>query len=172
MELLTQRLKLRLLNKQDWNFFQNLNQNHQAMRYVADIPDEQRLRNLFESRIETWEKGKDSYLSFVIERLDNKEPIGLHGLKGFAENQQQAELGFILHPNYQGQGFALEATKAVIEFALKAMGYQALVATVTDGNTASLGLLYKLGFVHYQTIKQNFKINNIWHDDIVLMLNA
>jgi len=172
MELRTPRLNLRLLESRDWAFFQQLNQNHIVMRYVAEVPDEQSLKTLFTSRIATWEKGQDNWLTFIIERRDNNEPIGLHGLKSSAQNPQHAELGFMLHPDFQGQGFALEATQAVVDFANKTQNYSSLIATVTEGNNASLSLLKKLGFTHLNTLQKNYQIYETWYDDIILVLEA
>ncbi|OCQ21340.1 hypothetical protein A7985_12020 [Pseudoalteromonas luteoviolacea] len=170
MTLSTPRLKLRLLTNSDWLFFKNLNQNQQTMQYVADIEDEQTLSALFESRITAREKGQEGWLSFVIEMADTNELVGLHGLKMITEGQSQAEIGFMLHPAFQGRGLAYEATKAIIDFAFKELNYEALIATVTAGNIASVNLLEKLGFTHIETIKNNYQINGRWYDDLILVL--
>ncbi|KZN43844.1 GNAT family N-acetyltransferase [Pseudoalteromonas luteoviolacea] len=170
MAISTPRLKLRLLNSNDWLFFKNLNQNQQIMQYVADIEDEQTLFSLFESRVTTRKKGQEGWLSFVIEMADTNELVGLHGIKPVTQNECQAEIGFMLHPDFQGKGFALEATQAVINFAFKNLKYEALHATVTAGNVASAKLLEKLGFIHKKTIESNYQINGKWYDDLILVL--
>ncbi|KZN59248.1 hypothetical protein N473_03570 [Pseudoalteromonas luteoviolacea CPMOR-1] len=171
MELITPRLRLRPMDKNDWQLFKLLNQNPNVMAYVADIQDQQALKSIFDERCASWQKQTDAWLSLVIERLDTNECIGLHGFKGFSNKPNIAELGFMLCPTQQGQGFAFEASKAVIDYAFTHQGYDTLLATVTVGNNASEQLLNKLGFTVLQVIKQNYQIGEQIFDDLQLTLH-
>ncbi|KZN34282.1 hypothetical protein N480_22015 [Pseudoalteromonas luteoviolacea S2607] len=171
MELLTPRLKLRLLTYQDWLFFKKLNQHEQVMQFVADIVDEQSLFRLFESRITARKNDQDGWISFVIETADTNEMVGLHGIRETHEHKAHAEIGFLLHPDFQRKGFARESTQAVIDFAFKKLKYESLYATVTAGNIASTKLLEKLGFTLKETIESNYQINGRWYDDLLFVLD-
>ncbi|MBQ4837932.1 GNAT family N-acetyltransferase [Pseudoalteromonas luteoviolacea] len=171
MELLTSRLRLRPLNQQDWPLFQALNQNPEVMKFVADIQQVSEIKANFDLRCCLWHNYSNTWLTLVIERQDTGEPIGLHGFKTISDTPAVAELGFMLCPNHQGQGFAFEASMAVIENAFKVHHYDTLIATVTKGNTASEQLLYKLGFKVHQVIERNYMIGGNLLDDIELVLN-
>ncbi|KZN44456.1 GNAT family N-acetyltransferase [Pseudoalteromonas luteoviolacea] len=171
MELITPRLRLRPLTKNDWQLFKKLNQNPDVMAYVADIQAQQTLKSLFDERCTRWQKQTDAWLTLVIERVDTEECIGLHGFKSFSDKPNIAELGFMLCPTQQGYGFAFEASKAVIDYAFIHQGYDTLLATVTVGNNASEQLLNKLGFTVFQIIKQNYQIGEQIFDDLQLTLH-
>lgn len=56
------------------------------------------------------------------------------------------ELGYILHPAYQRQGYGAEAAAALVRQALTAGGMHRVVAHCNPENTASWRLLEKIGF--------------------------
>ena len=56
------------------------------------------------------------------------------------------ELGYILHPAHQRQGYAAEAAAALVRQALTAGGMHRIVAHCNPENSASWRLLEKLGF--------------------------
>jgi len=58
----------------------------------------------------------------------------------------EAALGFYIAPKYWGQGFASEAGRAFIDFGLNELGLTRIVASVEEGNDASLHVLQKLSF--------------------------
>jgi len=95
-----------------------------------------------EARIAADELG--SFLA-VVERATG-EMIGYCGLnKSYSVPEGEPELGFEFRRSSWGQGFATEASRALIDWA-RASGRQRLWATVRDWNTASFRVLEKLGF--------------------------
>jgi RimJ/RimL family protein N-acetyltransferase len=46
-------------------------------------------------------------------------------------------------------------------------------ATVTEGNIASASLLERVGFIQEGRIRDNFKLNQQWHNDLIYgLLNS
>lgn len=82
----------------------------------------------------------------VVERKDAADVIGYCGLiesdRGAAA---EPELAFELLRRVWGQGYATEASFAVLEWT-RSSGYEQVWATVWDWNTASRRVLAKLGF--------------------------
>ena len=60
------------------------------------------------------------------------------------KSESSIELGYVIHPDWQGQGFMTEALGAAIE-ALFAMGYRAVRAGFFEGNHASRRVMEKCG---------------------------
>ena len=58
-----------------------------------------------------------------------------------------AEIGYGLLPEFRGKGYATEAVKAVVEWALGQPGVTAIEAETDAENTASQRVLAKAGFV-------------------------
>jgi len=79
-----------------------------------------------------------------IFELNSNELIGCCGLRPY--NNGKYEIGFHLRPKYWGQGYAMEAAKAVIGYAFSVLKTQALFAGHNPNNKASSKLLLKLGF--------------------------
>ncbi len=73
--------------------------------------------------------------------------IGTICLWNLNPENQVAELGYTLHPDLWGKGFASEAAAAVIDFGFAKMGAVYLEAGCMTGNDASIRLLQKQGFV-------------------------
>ena len=56
----------------------------------------------------------------------------------------EIEIGYVVHPRYQGQGYATEAVHAVIT-ELHEMGFRKIIAGYFSENTASLRVMEKCG---------------------------
>ena len=56
-----------------------------------------------------------------------------------------AEIGYVLNPNYWGNGIATEAAFAVIAFAFEKLNMHRVEAKFMQGNDASLGVMKNLG---------------------------
>nr|WP_225583472.1 GNAT family N-acetyltransferase [Pseudoxanthomonas sp. PXM02] len=82
---------------------------------------------------------------YAIRRKDTGALIGNCGLVS-REGLDGPDLGYALLPAYAGQGFAVEAARAVIADAGSRLGIVRLHAIVNPDNVASIGLLQKLGF--------------------------
>lgn len=65
------------------------------------------------------------------------------------------ELGYILNPAYQRQGYGSEAAAALVQYALAVGGMHRVVAHCNPENTASWKLLENIGFRREGLLKQN-----------------
>lgn len=65
------------------------------------------------------------------------------GLSGL--NSPEFGLFYAISPASQGQGYATEATKALIDFAFTMLKLRRVVATTTYDNTASINVMQKVG---------------------------
>lgn len=134
----TERLLLRPLSLADLADYHRYASNPTALRY--QYPASQ---SLAESR-----------MSLVHYNLI--QPLGRYGIELTATKQlighasirligKQAEIGYILNPTYQHQGYALEAAQALKKICATIPSVQTLTARVDTRNTASIRLLEKLG---------------------------
>lgn len=82
----------------------------------------------------------------AVERKAAGDVIGYCGLVASGRGSDgEPELAFELLRRFWGQGYATEASLAVLDWA-RSSGYEGLWATVWDWNTASRRVLAKLGF--------------------------
>ncbi|GAA1261629.1 GNAT family N-acetyltransferase [Oryzihumus leptocrescens] len=86
-----------------------------------------------------------SFGLLAVERKTAGDVIGSCGLVDSGHRAHEPALAFELLRRFWGQGYATEASWAVLEWA-KSSGYERLWATVWDWNTASRHVLAKVGF--------------------------
>jgi RimJ/RimL family protein N-acetyltransferase len=80
---------------------------------------------------------------WAIERQDGV-PAGTVLLKPLPDGVGEVEVGWHLHPDSWGHGYATEAARAVVDRAFEA-GLPEVYAVVRPGNTASLAVCRRLG---------------------------
>jgi [ribosomal protein S5]-alanine N-acetyltransferase len=99
-----------------------------------------------EEAIRTSASQPSSIALLAVERKDARDVIGYCGLvDGGVGAAGEPELAFELLHRVWGQGYATEASLAVLDWA-RSSGYERLWATVWDWNTASRRVLAKVGF--------------------------
>jgi len=72
-------------------------------------------------------------------------PLGICGLFR-RDSLEVPDIGYALLPEFCGKGYAFEAASAVVAHAAGAVGIARLIAIISPGNAASIGLIRKLGF--------------------------
>ena len=82
--------------------------------------------------------------SWLVELKDFKTPIGLCGLVK-RESLESADIGYALLPEHTKKGYAIEITKAALEYGHKTLNLNPIVAITDLHNHASVSLLNKLG---------------------------
>lgn len=103
---------------------------------------EEDISNRLEKEIDNNTKYHVQY--WPIFELTSNELIGCCGLR--PHGGDKFEIGFHLRPKFWGQGFALEAAQAVINYAFSVLKTHGLFAGHNPNNAASSKVLLKLGF--------------------------
>jgi RimJ/RimL family protein N-acetyltransferase len=94
-----------------------------------------------EANLRDWrERG---YGLWLIELLESGEAIGFVGFRS-SEEDERPELLYGLLPAYWHRGFATEASRAALSF-LREKGIHAVRAATDPPNTASIGVMERLG---------------------------
>ncbi len=91
------------------------------------------------------------YGPYSMALKSNGAMIGICGLFK-RENLDDPDIGFAVLPDYCGKGYAGEAALAVVDYARSNLGIEKLTAIVSATNTASIGLIEKLGLVFERMI--------------------
>lgn len=82
------------------------------------------------------------------------------------------EIGYIIHPDFSGKGYATEAVRAVVDMALHHRGLAAVIADVDPRNEASLRLLERLGFVETHRATATIQVGDELCDSVYLAVNS
>lgn len=156
----TARLVLRRATIGDLGAFHAAMSNPQAMRYWSTLPhaEIEQTRLWLTGMIEADPATSDD---FVIE-LDG---AGIGKLGAYC----LPEVGFLLHPDHHGKGYAREALAAYTAY-IRSRGLPGLTADVDPRNAASLGLLTGAGFVETGRAERSWLVGEEWCDSIYLGL--
>jgi len=68
------------------------------------------------------------------------------------EGWPQPEIGWTLHPDFTGKGYATEAGAACIEYAFETLGWDEVIHVIAPENIASINVAEKLGSHYLRTI--------------------
>lgn len=77
-----------------------------------------------------------------------REAIGYLNFHGGPSESRQVEIGYTLLPAARGRGYAIEAVRAMFNWAQHVHGVRRFRASVAPDNERSLNLIAKLGFRH------------------------
>ncbi len=168
MQMALPSISLRALHATDWSLFLALHQDAAVQRFICDMQDEAQIRSQFDGSLLPWTVYANHFMSEVILTAE-QQAVGVIGLQSDWANRQ-VEVGFMLLPSAQGKGIAAAALQSMLARAFGQYGYHKITATVTDGNTASLQLLKRQGFVQEGVLRQNFWLGGRFVDDIRLGL--
>ena len=76
----------------------------------------------------------------------------------------QAEIGWALHSDYRGKGYAFEAAHACLEHGFSALHLHRITATCDPQNTRSIHLAEKLGMTREGRMREVIRKDGAWRD--------
>lgn len=82
------------------------------------------------------------------------------------------EVGWVLHPDAGGKGFAAEAVRAVLDLAFTGHGAHRIVAQMDGRNAASARLAARVGMRQEAHLRQNWWSKGEWTDTLVFAMLA
>ncbi|HYF02824.1 MAG TPA: GNAT family N-acetyltransferase [Patescibacteria group bacterium] len=85
-----------------------------------------------------------SYGLWLLKMRESGDIIGFAGLWDFFD-EVQPQLLYALLPEFAGEGFATEASRAIIHYAFRNLGYSYLLASFDVSNTNSKRMVERLG---------------------------
>lgn len=91
----------------------------------------------------------------AITLKSNNQQIGGCGIFLEKENLKSAKIGYTLHPDFWGKGFATEAAIGLVDFGIEKLGLEKIQATCDVENIGSKRVLEKSGFQLLKLIKNH-----------------
>ena len=144
IKLKTERLILRPLQMEDLQAVYEYAGDKEDIKYMVYLPKESidETRNFLKEVCEQWEKEQPDYYEFGVAL--GEKIIGAISIY-MEDNGTKAELGWIINKNYRGMGYATEASRAAMDFAIKELGVTEIFAHCDIRNIPSANLMKKLG---------------------------
>jgi RimJ/RimL family protein N-acetyltransferase len=80
---------------------------------------------------------------------------------------RQGEIGFVIHPDHQGRGYATEAGRALLRVAFGILGAHRVIGRLEARNAASARVLEKLGMRREAHLIENEWVKDEWQSELV-----
>lgn len=149
----TDRLVLRDWREDDWPRFWAATNTEPVMRWLGGVADDAK-RDAAQERILSYRRLL-GHTFWCVERKADGEVLGFCGLKRCNQAGGPVglmEVGWRLREDAWGQGYAKEAALASLDIAFTQFGAGEVIALTVRRNTASWGLMERLGMVRREDL--------------------
>lgn len=169
MEILeeNERIYLREVTPEDWSLLHEYASNVEACKFQPWGPNTEEDSKFFVNQtIRDREKRHRSRFVFVIVDKKNDQIVGNIEMN-ITDWDGVGEIGFIIHQEHWGKGFATEAALLMLKYSFEKCELHRVTATSCPHNTASLKVLERIGMVKEGVLRQDLYIKGEWRDSCV-----
>ena len=107
----------------------------------------------------------------AVELRETGELVG-HLTLTVTPEHRSGEVGFIFHPDHQGQGYATESARALIAYAFEHYKLHRVSGRLEPRNRASARVLEKLGMRREGLLIENEWVKGEWQGEAIYALLA
>lgn len=100
------------------------------------------------------------------------QPVGTADITDFDPINLRAQVGMMVIPDQRGKGIATEALELLKDYAFATLYINQIYAVIDNGNTSSLAMLSKAGFICTATLKQWLRNDEAFTDAVVMQAFA
>lgn len=166
----TERLLLRRVSTADVNEVLELRSNAETMKFIP-----RPLIKTLEEALEHIQMIDDKIeanvgINWAITLKENPKLIGIIGHYRIQPENHRCEIGYMILPQYNGQGIITEAVKAVLAYGFDILNMHSIEAIIDPANSASERVLQKNGFVKEAHILENELWEGKFWDTVIYSL--
>ena len=169
----TERMLFRPYRADDYEMFADLHRREEVARYLPWRPrdaDAARQALTRHERLVLREDG-DAVTLAGFEK-DTGWFVGEFVLFLRSAEHRGGEIGYVLHPAWQGRGLATEGARAMLALGFDKMDMHRIVGRVDARNAASAAVLSRLGMRREAHLVKNEMVKGEWTDEVVYAMLA
>lgn len=117
---------------------------------------------------ETWAGA--GWLAFAVYHPGDGKVVGEVGVLVEKEPKSEGNIGWMLHPDYHGQGYATEAAEVLVRYAFRERHLHRLTSGCDTRNTASWRLMERLGMRREGHFRHSRQTRGEWQDEYLYAL--
>jgi RimJ/RimL family protein N-acetyltransferase len=158
----TARLLLRPFTTADFDDLYSLYSDPEVMRYIgAGVRTREETEQGMVRTADHWSRiGLGMWAVF---EKDTGRFVGRCGLQPLAETPE-IEVGYALHREFWGRGYATEGALAALRFGFETAGLNRIVAIARPENTGSRHVMEKAGMTYERTVPSPYGIHEVvWY---------
>jgi RimJ/RimL family protein N-acetyltransferase len=169
----TRRLVLRPFTRDDLDAVHVYHSDPEVVRYLywEVAPDRAASLRALEGKFghtELTEAGQSLILAIEHDGVLVGEVV----LKWLDRQHMRGEIGFVVSPAYQGNGYATEAAAALLGLAFDRLGLHRVIGRCDARNTGSARVMERLGMRREAHFVQNEKFKGEWGDELIYAMLA
>jgi RimJ/RimL family protein N-acetyltransferase len=126
----------------------------------------------YERQRDVYPESYPGWLDLVLELKAERKVVGNVGLGVTDKERGQASVGWLLGCEYQGQGLATEAARALVAFGFGPLRLHRIYARTGSLNKRSWLLMERIGMRREAHFRQSHKVKGEWDDEFVYALLA
>lgn len=170
----TERLLLRPFDADDLAALHAIHSDEGVVRYLYnDARTLEEVRHLLDRKIAgAAVRAEGDWLSAAVALRETEELVGDVSLLWASEVHRQGELGFVVHPTHQGNGYATEASRPILAFAFETLGLHRVIGRAEVRNVGSARVLEKLGMRREAHLVENEWVKDEWQSELIYALLA
>ena len=172
--LRTERLLLRPFDDDDLEAVYETHSRGDITRYLYWEPRtrDEALEMVERRKLETAIETEGDGLHLVAQLHDSPAMVGHVSLQWVSREHRQGEIGFVLHPDHHGRGYATEASAAVLRLGFEGLDLHRIVGRCDGRNIASARVMERLGMRREAHLLENEFIKGEWTDELVYAILA
>jgi ribosomal-protein-alanine N-acetyltransferase len=159
---LRQRTKLLLENMLGQSIAEQL-----AFFGIEDKASLQLQLNKIEKRLS---EGQTEWQKWDLIEQNTQKVMGSCSLFNWHAVHERAEIGYLLHERFRGNGYMIEALHAVVDYGFNSMKLNRIEAFMKPDNQGSKRIVEKLGFKQEGLLREHYKFENRIYDSLVFSL--
>ncbi|WP_084037369.1 GNAT family N-acetyltransferase [Haloechinothrix halophila] len=173
LRISTDRLLLRPFTHDDAPAFADMQARPDVTRYLMHEPrDEQASRQALERNRGLRFEADGDRLALAGTDKTSGGFVGEFMLVLQSREHRGGEVGYVIHPDHQGKGYATEGTREMLRLGFDTLGLHRIVGRLDARNDASAAVLRKLGMRHEARFMRNEFVKGEWTDEDVYALLA
>jgi len=173
--ILTERLLLRPFTQDDFEDFHAIHAHPDVMRYLYDGPrDRATNQKSLADRIPRVriDDEDNNRLALAMVRRDTGRMIGACMLFQTRTEHNQAEIGYVLHPNHHRQGFGTEVAPTLLRLGFDGAKFHRIIGRCDARNVGSYRVLERAGMRREAHLRENEFVKGEWVDELIYAMLA
>ena len=170
----TERLRLRVHVPEDFEALLAIQAREDVTRHLPWGPrDAGEVRESLAKKIAATaiERDGDPF-TLAVERKDTGAYAGDVSIWANSHEHRQGEVGYVLHPDHHGHGFAAEAAWPLLELGFTRFGMRRVIGRLDARNAASARVLEKLGMRREAHLIESELVKGEWQSELTYAILA
>ena len=159
-----ERLVLRPFVQSDFDAVHDMQSRAELVRYLMwDVMDREAVQTFLERRLrQIGIDGDDTAIVLAATIPPSDRVIGEFMLRLTSARHRQGAIGWSLHPDAQGHGYATEAARELLRLGFEELGLHRIAADADPRNAGSLRIMERLGMRHEADYVDVFFLKGEW----------